>query len=385
MNKLVKNIFLKNKKRRILVISAGGMQAGIQCIYIETVSGSWEIISHLSKPYPQRISDLVEKLTSERHVQISVADMGWLEYKLSISFQECAKMAVAQLPKSLRRPHYIVLNKLTLWKGQIDINLQQTQWDFTIGDAQCCATALKTPIFSDFLRYDILSGGYGNLPAFTGNLQIAGRFPGVVMLLNIGVVARMTLIDNSKSNLLIDSDTGPGTCCINRLAKEANCPDNFDRDGSYASKGNVNGEYLDKLASSPWFQIPAPKNATPHLFESLIDDHGGTAHIDLYSKLTTITALTARTIYEFYRREYTGDRQPSVILVSGGGTNNLTLMEFMKMYFDPIPIKNVDEIGIPTELRIPLALGLTIDSHLSSLPIPWKSGNNTRLGRWYFP
>jgi 1,6-anhydro-N-acetylmuramate kinase len=79
---------------------------------------------------------------------------------------------------------------------------------------------------------------------------------------------------------------------------------------------------------------------------------------------------------------------PEKIYLSGGGAHNLTLVEFLSAYFQPIIIKNIEELGIPADMRIPLALGLTVNSYLAGTSVPWETGSNpriTEIGRWIFP
>jgi len=375
----------KNKKRRILVLSAGGMQAGIQAIYVNTNYGQWEILSHAYLPYPQRVADLIEKASSNKET-LSSGELGWLDYKVSMLFLDGYKAVTAQLPKSLKTPHCIALNRLTVWKGQTGENLQQAVWDLNFGDAQFLASSVDIPVITDFQRRHIFSGGAGMLPAFPGNFSIAGHWTRIVVFINIGIISRLTIIDKMTSSVLVDSDTCPGTSLINKCARASSCPGDIDRDGSFAAQGKVNSECLDKLATSEWFRKDGPRQASPSAFDNLLNE-ACCIELSPVDRVATVTALTARTIYEFYRREYAGE-EPEVILISGGGAKNQTLMEFLKTYFDTLPVKNIEEYGIPAGMRIPLAVGLTLDSYLSGEHVPWETGNNPKigpLGNWVLP
>ena len=376
----------KNKKRRIIVISAGGPQSGIQCIYF-SASGTWEVIANTMMHYPQKVASLIEKLSSGISDQFKPSDFAWLDYKISQLMVECVKTTLAQVPRSMSTPHVAVLNKLSIWKGPTGENFQQQHWDVTVGDAQFVASTLGIPVFTDFVRNNILAGGPGNLPVNLGNLAIASKCPGLVAFINIGLVSHMTIIDTATSIHIIDSSTGPGTSLIDKITKEISVNDNFDRDGSLASQGKVDGETLNTLVSSPWFLKNAPKYASPDQFDELLEDTTFKM-LEPYDRLATITALTARSLYNFFRSEYKGLIIPEKIYISGGGANNLTLVEFLSAYFQPIVIKNIEELGIPADMRIPLALGLTVNSYLTGTSVPWETGSNPRIaeiGRWIFP
>ena len=222
--------------------------------------------------------------------------------------------------------------------------------------------AIGVPVISDLTRYHLFSTG-GVSPTFHGNLMIARKFSGVVVFLNIGLIAHLTIIDRPSGRCLLDSDTGPGMCLINRCAREADCRDGFDRDGSEAAKGTVDIACLDVLATAPWFLKAGPKEAASELFDPLLQKPPlmGLAPSD---KLATLTALTARTAYDFFRANYTEPVVPEVAVLSGGGANNLSLVKFLSTYFGHLPLTTSEELGIPLEMRIPLAMGLSVDGYL---------------------
>lgn len=375
----------KIKKRRILVISASGVKGGIQSLYIHTTN-PWEILSHAFVPYIKKIDDIIGKY-SEPDVSISPSEQSLLDYKLSLQFVESARVALSQQPMALRTPHLIVLNKPVLWKEPLNENAQQITWDITSGDPQYVASTLKIPVLTDFTRHNIIAGGIGNLPLNPGNLRISSRCSGIVVFINIGLVSRMSIIDTTNSTLVADSDFGPGTCLLNKLLKNCGNGIDFDRDGSMASKGKINGNCLNSLAEFEWFNEAAPKTANHNQFDSLLDNQE-LCQLDIEDKIATITSLTARSAYDFFKREYKLKTPPDTIYISGGGANNLTLMDYFQTHFDPLPVKSIEEIGIPTDMRIPLALGLTADSYLSGNSIPWESGNSPKtepLGRFVLP
>lgn len=381
--------FKKLKKRRILVLAAGSAEGGIQCLYLSVSNGSWEILSTSNIPYPQKIISLLQlNVSSSSHV-LMADELGQLDYRLSLFFTEAAKTALAALPTAQKTPHLGVLVKPNLWKGQTLGDGQQQYWDLTIGDAQHLASSLQIPVVTDLIRHSCIAGNPGLLPLHFGNLQIAGSIGGMVTLLNLGLIARMTVIDTKNLLILTDTDTGPGTCLINAVMRQAASenPEGFDRDGSIAKEGVVHGECLKRLCSEPWFNLSAPKNTTGTQFTPLLDDAELTA-LPLPDKLATITALTARSVYDCYRKVNPLQEARQTILLSGGGANNQTLLAYLKTYFDAIPIKNVEEIGIPVDMRIPVALGLSIDALACGHTIHWTSGNAPTVtpgGKWIWP
>jgi anhydro-N-acetylmuramic acid kinase len=374
------------KRRRVLIISGGGLQSGIQVLYLDIENENWEIISKAFLPYPQKVAELIVRL-GETQEPVALSDFGWLDYKVTMLLLESANNALANVPNALKKPHYAVLNKPTLWKGATGENLQQSNWNLTVGDEFYVASSLNIPVLTEFLRHNILAGGPGVLPTFPGSLMIAKNTNGVGIFVNIGLVSRAAVIDKNAERLLFESDCGPGTVLIDKCAQEADCPGGFDRDGKLTSTGTPNAECVGILASDPWITKAAPKQASPETFTHLLD-HPCLKPLSSVDRLATITALTAKGIYDFYRREYKELTLPSTLWVSGGGVNNLALLDYLKASFDPIPVCSVEELNIPADMKIPMTLGLTADAFIMGKEIPWESGKFPvikPLARWTVP
>jgi anhydro-N-acetylmuramic acid kinase len=374
------------KSRRAVVISAGGLQSGIQTLYLGFSGEEWEVFSTAYLPYPRRVAELIARL-GETQEPVALSELGWLDYKVTMLFLDSARNALAGAPKAVGAPHYAVLNKPTLWKGATGENLQQSSWNLTVGDEVFVANSLGVPVLTEFLRHNILAGGPGVLPTFPGSLTVAKHAAGVGLFVNIGLVSRMTVIDSDAQALLFESDTGPGTVLIDKCALEAECAGGFDRDGALTATGAPNAECLEILAADPWLVKAAPKQASPEIFSHL-PGHPCLKPLSPVDRLATVTALTAKSVYDFYRREYRGAAQPSALWLSGGGGNNLALIDFLKASFDPIPVRGVEELNIPPDMKVPLTLGLTVDAFICGKTVPWESGSNPKvkpLGRWALP
>jgi anhydro-N-acetylmuramic acid kinase len=378
------NQLAKIKNKRFLILSAGGQQSGIQGIYIGIEADTWSIISHAFLPYPSSIGSILDSIAYEPQSALTLEAIGRLDHKISHLFLDCAKAICANTQKSLQQPHLIVLNKFSVWKAALNENTQAKYWNLELGDAKLLAAALKAPVVTDFIRYSVLGGKQGDLPLFPGICKIAKDNQGIVSHLIVGQIAHLLIHDVHAAHTILNTDTGPGTFLINKAALEAGCPNGFDRDGTYANQGKVDAHCLEALVQDPWFTAPLPKQAS--IIELLpLYNHEALGALGIYDKLATLTALTARSAFDVFKREYRHLIAPETIWVSGGGANNLALMDYLKTYFDPLPVKRTDEIGIPAELFVPLALGLTVDSFCMANAGPWKSGSNPEIegiGTW---
>jgi len=384
--------FLKKvKKRRILVISAGGVDGGIQCLYFSISGDTWEIISHTSTPYPQKIATSFSTIFSSTPPATTLQELSSLDLMVSSLFTEVAKTTLSRLPTAQRRPHVILLVKPTLWKGLIGDESSQRLWDLSLGDAQLLASTLNAPVLTDFQRHNCIAGGQGSLPTEHGNLRIAAMTGGTVAFINIGLVARLTVVDTQGASVLADSDCGPGTCCINSLMRRfqnGNGNEAFDRDGTIAAEGNVDGECLKKLSGDEWFSLQTPKTvSSTNQFDHLLDDSALNA-LSFKDQLATITALTARTVYDIFRNACPESDTSLSVFLSGGGSHNQTLHRYLQTFFDTIQVRSIEDLGIPADMRIPLAFGLSINSWIRGEPLKWKTDQQSPLsipGKWILP
>ncbi len=377
----------KMKNKRYLILSAGGPQSGIQGIYINVEATSWSMLSHSLIPYPQRVGQAIDSIMQTPSAPLTIDVIGKLDFKISQLFLECAKNMYAAAQKSLQQPHVIVLNKLCPWKEPQKDASQAAFWNLELGDAQLLASWFKTPVLTDFVRHGILGGKSGEVPLFPGISKIkAADKEGIIAHCTIGMMAHLFIFDTHANHIIIDTDTGPGTCLINKAALDTQSPDRFDRDGSISAQGTVDAACLDALAGQEWFVSPTPRQATLSALTKLYD-HPCMARSAPRDKLATLTALTARTVFDVYKRDYRHAVQPETMWISGGGANNLTLLDFLATYFAPLPVKRIDETGIPAELFYPLALGLTVDTFYTGGK-QQKSGTAPEIegiGTWIWP
>lgn len=371
------------KKRNILVISAASLHSGVQFLYLHTEKSTWTVVEYQVSPYLQKIRSQIAALQNNKCDGDTLKKIAWLDHQLSIFYLDSARSFLSLLPRHAQKPDLIILNRFALWNDLIE-DEAGTNWNLPIGDPQMMAQHLGVPVLTDFIRHDILNSGKGHLPVIEGDKWLAESSTNTTVFINIGLLSQVTIISNDR---VIDSHAGPGTCLINRAAMETGAAEGFDRDGSLAQTGTVDTDCLERLASTDWFKKPAPKFAKVERFDALYMDPC-LQKLSSLDRLSTVTALTARTISNFYRNCSSDIPPPEVIYISGGGVNNMMLAELLGAYLSPVPVRSVEEIGIPTEGRIPLSLGLTVENLLQKKSWGKRSGGPKGappLGKWVIP
>ena len=133
---------------------------------------------------------------------------------------------------------------------------------------------------------------------------------------------------------------------------------------------------LEKLLSHPFIKRTPPKTTGREEFGShwtrpLIGDARslGISDTDI---VATVTAFTAKSIYENYRQFILPKYDISEVLVCGGGVHNRTLMRFLKEMLNPIKIGIVDDYGLSSDAKEAIAFAIlaneTIHGNAGNIP-----------------
>ena len=128
------------------------------------------------------------------------------------------------------------------------------------------------------------------------------------------------------------------------MAERFNKP--FDDKGDEASRGEINQELLNELRSS-CNEMQYPRADDKQSYYELINN--SFYEIQSSSVLRTLTEFTAEKIVEFYKF----CKEPDEVIIHGGGTKNLYLMNLIKSKIsgtlktteDKIPSKFVEAAG----------------------------------------
>jgi len=194
-------------------------------------------------------------------------------------------------------------------------------------------------------------------PSFTRSSRI-GR-----IAQNIGGIANLTAIPaNAKPGQVIAFDTGPGNMVIDAVTEKL-FGQRYDRDGRIAASGRVLDGVATHLVRASFFRHQPPKTAGReefgHAYANEFLRRCGRA--DKGDVVATATALTARSIADAVRRFVLRKRgRYQEMIVSGGGTNNPTLMAMLRNELAPlgITLRFSDEFGVPSEAKEAIAFAV---------------------------
>ncbi|BBM70386.1 anhydro-N-acetylmuramic acid kinase [Rhodothermus marinus] len=263
-----------------------------------------------------------------------------------------------------------------------------------IGDPSVLANLLGVPVVGDFRQADMALGGQGaplvpyfDYVYFTHPAETRG-------LLNIGGIANLTVLPaDARPEDVRAFDTGPGNMLIDALAQRRfGAP--YDPDGRYAAQGRPDESLLAELLYDPYFLKPPPKSTGREYFgevflAAFLEKAEALGVTDPHDQIATLTALTAASVYQAYAR-YVRETHPfDVLIVSGGGVHNRTLMALLERYFSPIPVRSVSDYGLDPDAKEACCFAVLAHELLNGVPtnLPSVTGARrpTLLGKLCLP
>jgi len=347
------------------VIVAGVMSGtsadGIDIALVHIASGSrFNLLAHASYPYPKAVRAAV--LAAMNAPSASVADLSRLNFVLGELY---AGAVLAAQRKFRLKANLVGCHGQTLYhQGDTHKFLgKRVAVTWQTGEAAVIAARVGIPVVSDFRPADMAAGGKG-APLVPFLDYLLYRDPQVGRIVqNIGGIANLTAIPaGAPVEKVIAFDTGPGNMVIDAVMEQLfHRP--LDRDGRIAASGTVLDKIVAGYMREPFFRKQPPKTAGREEFgrEFVNGFIQRCARAPKPDVVATATALTARSIAEAVRN-FVLQRKGShrELIVSGGGSNNPTLLAMLANELSPdgISLRMSDEFGLPSAAKEATAFAL---------------------------
>lgn len=306
----------------------------------------FKLIAFNTYPFPNEIRTILKEIISKNRF---VDDISFIHFAMSKMYADAIIDLCEKSSVELKSIDAIGMHGQTVWhdpkKKEIDkIKISST---FQLGSGPCLAKLLDVPVVYDFRSADIALGGQGAplVPIFDYNfLRSENRN---VVCLNIGGISNITYLPkNCKTSDVIAFDTGPGNVWIDLIANELfNL--NFDEDGKIARQGEINIPLLNKLKEIAFIIQKPPKSTGRELFsrETIFNLISNEKKNDI---LSTITYFTAWSIAENIKKFL---NKVDVVILSGGGANNIFLIELLKEELPKAILKTSDEFVVNSDAK----------------------------------
>ena len=320
----------------------------------------FQLLAYADFPYPKKVRRAV--LAAMNASRASVADLARLNFLLAELYAE----AVLAAEKKFRiRSELVGCHGQTIYhQGEAKTFLgRKLAVTWQTGEGAVVAERVGVPVVSDFRPADMAAGGKGApLVPFLDYLLYRDQRVGRIAQ-NIGGIANLTAIPAGAAPTdLIAFDTGPGNMVMDAVTEHL-FGKAYDRDGRIAAAGTVlDGVVLD-LLQQPFFRRMPPKTAGREEFGrefvgQFLRRCGRAAKTDV---VATATALTARSIGQAIRVLLaTGLTAYGELVVSGGGSNNRTLLAMLAEEAKPLglAVRRSDEFGLPSAAKEATAFAL---------------------------
>ncbi len=378
-----------------------GLMSGTSCdgldialIEISEIQGAthFDFIHGKSYAYGKSQKELLKQAPHWQASQLSQ-----LNFYLPEIWAEMIDAFLKEVGKAREKISFIGSHGHTIWHQSeprefIDRTIRST---LQLGDPMVLAKLTGIPVIGDFRVGDMALGGQGAplIPYF--DWVFFSKFKKNILAINIGGIANFTFIpadgDFSKVQAF---DTGPGNMLLDTAMKDLfDRP--FDENGQIAQSGQFSEALFEFLLNLDRFPEQEPPKSTGRelygsAFYQQIKEFITQQKINPYDTIHTLAFYTALTIYSNYIlfvQEQFGKAEK--VVVSGGGTRNLFLMEQLRFQFGDIPLVTTDEVGLNSEFKEAIGFAVlgwaTLLGKPSNVPQATGAHRPTLLGKICLP
>ncbi|HEX3466010.1 MAG TPA: anhydro-N-acetylmuramic acid kinase [Candidatus Elarobacter sp.] len=221
-----------------------------------------------------------------------------------------------------------------------------------LGDPFRIRERVNATVIHDFRSADTAAGGTGApLVPFVDALLFTQYAPCVA--LNLGGIANMTLLPEG-----IAFDSGPANLPIDTyVTLRTNGAQRYDADGKLAASGTANDQLLSRMLADPYFSRPLPKTTGREEFGAPFIAHWRTEldALPFADAVATLTRLTQRTVAEALKK---ASPDSSLLIASGGGARNPSLIEGLRQELPGVRIAISDEFGVNADAKEAIAFAV---------------------------
>ncbi|GAA4020776.1 anhydro-N-acetylmuramic acid kinase [Deinococcus rubellus] len=215
-----------------------------------------------------------------------------------------------------------------------------TRSTLQIGEAALIVEKTGKPVISDFRPPDLAAGGQAApLVPFADRLMYAEA--GVRRAVhNLGGISNLTYLPGLDEVGVIAFDTGPANALIDEAAELFG--QRRDEGGQMGAGGHVAQSLVQAWLDDPYLSAAPPKSTGRERWN--LQQLPGVYELNAQDIAATVTAFSALSIAEAYRRFVTPLGLDEIV-VAGGGAFNPTLMTHLRAALFPIPVLTFEERG----------------------------------------
>ena len=294
---------------------SGTSRNGVDAVLVNFSHGSMDLLHALCTPYPPAIKlTLDQLLETGRPPTRELASL--LDENLGRFFARVAQNLVREAGMEMRDIRAIGSHGQNVWHRPSDQNPVTIQ----LGKGDLIAANTGITAVADFRSADVKAGGQGAPLAPLLHRYMFRSEEENRAILNLGGIAKLTILPSEGP--VTGFDCGPGVCLMDAWTQR-HLQKDYDNNGSWAAKGKVNKNLLDRMLQDPYFDQAPPKSTGLEYFSmpwlrNMLEEF----KLDEVNIQATLADLTSMSV----GRSLHGFDLPARLLVCGGGAHNTFLI-----------------------------------------------------------
>lgn len=335
---------------------SGTSMDGIDAVLVRIEENfTFEVLCTHSLKYPK---DVELKLLEIANNKGSTKDICFMDFVVGKLFAQCANELVEKSGVEKSGVDFIASHGQTVFHipEELEIAGIKTKSTLQIGNISVISQETGIKTIGDFRSMDVAVGGEGApLVPFADEIIFGKKVPRVIQ--NIGGIGNVTVLSPHCETFAFD--TGVGNMLIDYCAKKFfDIP--FDKDGQVAFQGKIDEKWLHELLLEPYYKKFPPKSTGRELFnDEYAENILKTAPHNPYDIMATITALTAKTIIDAYKKFVLPKTDITEVVLGGGGAYNKYLIQCLNTYSDGnFIIKTHSDYNIDDKFKEAIAFAL---------------------------
>ncbi len=360
------NQLLERKSHIVIGLMSGTCTDGVDAALVEMegydIHTKVTLLNFLTIPYEEELRNLLLRIASGSYggsYEISKANilLGHLFAEACVAVCEKGNMPIEKID-------YIGSHGHTVYhQPQVELYFgHQIQSTLQIGEAAIISERMKCPVIADFRVRDMAAGGLGApLVPYTEYLLYSENGKNIA-LQNIGGIGNLTYLpaDGDRDKILA-FDTGPGNMIIDALTTiYTKNQKTYDEGGRIAARGKIQPELLKWMLQDPYIHSAPPKTTgREHFGEGFVSEilqQIAKRKISLVDCIATSTMFTAKSIELNVRNQL--PKIPECLIIGGGGSQNRTLLRFIKSCLSQCKVMTNEELGMDSNAKEAIAFAI---------------------------
>ena len=374
---------------RVVGLMSGTSVDGVDAAVVDITGRRVKLLAFEMVPYPPALRKRLFALFDPATARID--ELSCLNFAVGEAFADAAVRLAERNRIALSSIDLIGSHGQTVWHDPGGRRVGRWKVRSTLQIGEPCVIAERTGIttVADFRTRDVAAGGQGAPLVPLADWILFRHRTRSRAVQNIGGIANVTWLPAGATvDDVIAFDTGPGNMIIDRIVERVTGgARHFDADGRIAASGQVDARLLRELRKHPFVRRRPPKTTGREEFGTAFTDaiykkakRQGLCAADL---VATVTALTAATIADAYRRFLPAPVDE--VILCGGGARNTTLVAMLQNELPDAKVTVMDDLGLNADAKEAVSFALlarqTIRGATGNVPRATGADHPTVLGK----